>query len=372
MHCHGIAQPVLVKRRSEPTRLAAEEECTTEQRRGGNLRKAAIALGMLAAFVVAIQARQAFTPFLVAIAISYTISPLVRFAEARGANRAAAIFTAYVIVTATIGFSLAFVIPPLANQLNEIVSGKAGAGTALNGIAEDWSKRVHFLPKGAAAGLASAAVARAEAYVREIARAAGKAVSSVMSQLASIMLAPVIAFYLTRDVDIISRRFSSWIPSRSRDSVMRMVSDIDQALAGWVRGQVIVCTFVGVATGVSLALLKVEFALPIGFLAGVLEIIPYFGPVFGMVPAVLMAAQRSTVTAVLAAVAFVGIQQVESVIISPRIVGECVGLHPLVVIGALLVGGSLFGVVGILLAVPVTAVIAIMASRLFPGFPVDE
>ena len=174
----------------------------------------------------------------------------------------------------------------------------------------------------------------------------------------------MIAFYLTRDVDAIRERFASWLPAVSRNRIMSVISDIDRALAGWVRGQVIVCTFVGATTGASLALLGVRYALPIGFLTGILEIIPYFGPVLALIPAVLLAAQKSALTALFAATVFVGIQQVESAVVSPKIVGDCVGLHPLVVIGALLIGGALFGVVGMLLAVPVTAVLFILGQRL--------
>lgn len=334
----------------------------------GILRWLGTALAAAALALFAYRARRAFIPFFLAIGIGYIISPLVRMAELRGAPRVAAIFTAYVLVAAVIGFSLAFVLPPLAMQLDEIVS-LFTRDPAVDGLAADWWRRLGFQPDGAASRLAAAAVDRAEIYISEVARAAGRAVSGLTSQLFSILLAPVIAFYLTRDVDDIRDRFASWLPPASRQRIMNMVADIDRALAGWVRGQVIVCTFVGVATGISLAVMGVRYALPIGFLSGVLEIIPYFGPVFAMIPAVLLAAQKSTLTAVIAAAAFVTIQQVESVVVSPKIVGECVGLHPLVVIGALLVGGTLFGVVGILLAVPVTAVLLILGQRLLvdPG-----
>lgn len=334
----------------------------------GILRWLGTALAAAALALFAYRARRAFIPFLLAMGIGYIISPLVRMAELRGAPRVAAIFTAYVLVAAVIGFSLAFVLPPLAMQLDEIVS-LFTRDPAVDGLAADWWRRLGFQPDGAASRLAAAAVDRAEIYISEVARAAGRGVSGLTSQLFSILLAPVIAFYLTRDVDDIRDRFASWLPPASRQRIMNVVADIDRALAGWVRGQVIVCTFVGVATGISLAVLGVRYALPIGFLSGVLEIIPYFGPVFAMIPAVLLAAQKSTLTAVIAAATFVTIQQVESVVVSPKIVGECVGLHPLVVIGALLVGGTLFGVVGILLAVPVTAVLLILGQRLLvdPG-----
>jgi len=359
------------------------------------VRAIAIMTAVVATLFVAYKARRAFVPFLIAIAISYLIRPLVMIIEARGAQRSAAIFTAYLVVTAVIGYSLIFVIPPLAAQLDEIVrvfsdasgfgmdSGgsdtslqeptpdyKEGSkaewrtGKGLETLVHEWGQKVTFLPERTTSRIAEAAVAGVESYIREFALAARRSVSILISQLGSIIVAPVIAFYLTRDVDDIKERFASWLPQDSRDRIMGAISGIDEALAGWVRGQVIVCTFVGVATGGSLALLGVEYALPIGVLVGILEIIPYFGPLLGMVPAVLMAVQKSTLTAIIVTVAFTLIQQVESAIVSPRIVGDCVGLHPLAVIGALLVGGALFGVMGILFAVPVAAVIFILGERL--------
>jgi predicted PurR-regulated permease PerM len=372
-------------------------------RRGvGIVRALVLAALALAVMFVAYKARRAFIPFAVAIAISYLIRPLVMIVESRGAQRSAAIFTAYLLVTAVIGYSLVFVLPPLATQLDEIVrtfsegnnSGdlsnladvsppqpKAEGDAASRGdpkaqertrvglgdLVHEWGKKVTFLPERTTTRMAEAVVVGVESYIREFAVATRRVVSVLISHLGSIMIAPVIAFYLTRDVDDIKERFASWLPADFRDRIMGAISGIDEALAGWVRGQVIICTFVGVATGTSLALFGVEYALPIGILVGILEIIPYFGPLLGMIPAVLMAAQKSTLTAIIVALVFTLIQQVESAVLSPKIVGDCVGLHPLAVIGALLVGGALFGVIGVLLAVPVAAVLFILGERLLLG-----
>ncbi|MDD2201021.1 MAG: AI-2E family transporter [Firmicutes bacterium] len=372
-------------------------------RRGAGIVRALVLAALaLAVMFVAYRARRAFIPFAIAIAISYLIRPLVMIVESRGAQRSAAIFTAYLLVTAIIGYSLVFVLPPLATQLDEIVRvfsernglGNASAGAeagppqpqlrrdavregdpkaqeqakvGLGELVHEWGKKITFLPERATTRMAEAVVVGVESYIREFAVAARRIVSVLISHLGSIMIAPVIAFYLTRDVDDIKEGFVSWLPADSRDRIMGAVSGIDEALAGWVRGQVIICAFVGVATGASLAFFGVEYALPIGVLVGILEIIPYFGPLLGMIPAVLMAAQKSTFTAIIVAVVFTLIQQVESAVLSPKIVGDCVGLHPLAVIGALLVGGALFGVVGILLAVPVSAVLFILGERLLLG-----
>ncbi|MBP7868687.1 MAG: AI-2E family transporter, partial [Firmicutes bacterium] len=139
------------------------------------LRRLGVALTVLTLALFAYRVRRAFIPFFLAIGIGYIISPLVRMAERRGAPRAAAIFTAYVLVVAVIGFSLAFVLPPLATQLDEIV-GVFSPDAGVDGLAADWRRRLQLLPEGAASRLAAAAVDRAEEYISEVARAAGRAV----------------------------------------------------------------------------------------------------------------------------------------------------------------------------------------------------
>lgn len=339
-------------------------------RRPVSLHTLAIAvIWAMAAVVVAVflfRIRQALVPFGLAIMISYVISPFAAVAERRGAPRTAAILIAYLMVVAIFAFVLAFVVPPLASGLNDIVDNYAEYGSVVrfDGLADDWATKLTFLPEGAGRRVVTMGVNRAERYISELADAAGRALSAAAGQLVSFLLAPVIAFYFTRDAHRIRESFASWLPAQHRMKIMTVVDDIDGALAGWIRGQALVCAFVAVATASALALLQVPYALPVAFIAGLLEIIPYFGPVLGMVPAVLMAARRSTTTALLAAVAFTLIQQVEAGVLSPKIVGDNVGLHPLAVIAALLISGSLLGVLGILLAVPVAAVLSIVLRSL--------
>ncbi|MGB4337534.1 MAG: AI-2E family transporter [Bacillota bacterium] len=305
-------------------------------------------------------------PFGLAVLISYIISPLVEAAERRGAPRVAAIFTAYVIVVLALGFALAFVLPPLVKGLEGIVTaylhGQPEVG--FDGLADGWLTGLGIARDGAGAEIAALLVDRIERYIGSLARQAVEALSAVAGQIGNLLLAPVIAFYLTRDVHCIRESFASWLPAGCREAIMATVSAIDSALAGWVRGIAIVSAFVLLASGAVLTLLKVPYALPLAFIAGMLEAVPYFGPFLGMLPAVLMASRVSTTRAVLTVFAFGAIQQVESAVLSPKIVGDRVGLHPLAVISSLIIGGKLFGVVGLLIAVPAAAVLFIIARSL--------
>jgi predicted PurR-regulated permease PerM len=326
---------------------------------------------IMAVLYVVIRLGHVFVPFGLAVVISYVISPMVAAAQRRGAPRTAAIATAYIIVVLVLGATLAFVLPPLLKGLEGIVtaylsgSGGAGAAAGIEDLAGGWLSHLSFVSDGAAPRLARLLVDKVEGYIGELAGQSARALSAAAAQIGNFFIAPVIAFYLTRDVDCLRESFASWLPPGSREKVMQTVSDIDAALAGWVRGIAIVTAFVGVFSGTALALLKVEYALPLAFIAAMMEVIPYFGPILGLLPAVLMAFRRSVVTAFLVVLAFTAIQQIESAVLSPRIMGDRVGLHPLAVISSVIVGGGLFGVAGMLIAVPATAVLSIIAKSLF-------
>ncbi len=122
---------------------------------------------------------------------------------------------------------------------------------------------------------------------------------------------------------------------------------------------------VGLLVGVAAAVIGVKFALLIGIISAITELIPYFGPFLGGIPAVGLAFSQSTATAIYMAVAIVIIQQVESNIISPKIIGDRLGMHPLIIVFALLAGGELLGIVGLLIAVPLTASLKIIGKYLY-------
>jgi predicted PurR-regulated permease PerM len=135
----------------------------------------------------------------------------------------------------------------------------------------------------------------------------------------------------------------------------QLLTQINAVLSGFIRGHLLVALIVALISFLGLSILQVDFALLIGFTAGILDIVPYFGPIIGALPAVVIALLESPLKALYVIVLFFIIHQLESTIVSPKILGDRVGLHPLAVVFVLLAGGQLAGIVGVLLAVPVTA-----------------
>jgi predicted PurR-regulated permease PerM len=207
-------------------------------------------------------------------------------------------------------------------------------------------------------------------------------VAEVGALLADALLALVISFYLLLDGPRLRRRSRALIPAAHRDKALFVEENVAQVLGGYLRGQWVMAVTVGVVAGVGCGLLGLPYAVVIGVLAGLFELVPMFGPVLSAAPAVLVALFLPFPTVLWVLLFFFAVQQLESNILGPRITGHAVGLHPLGALFALLVGFQLAGILGGLFAVPVAGILWVLIAaayrnvveqptfsprRLFPG-----
>ena len=179
--------------------------------------------------------------------------------------------------------------------------------------------------------------------------------------VALLVITPVVAFYLLRDWDRMIRKADDSLPRKHQATIRRLAREVDDTLAGFLRGQGTVCLSLAVFYAVGLTLAGLDFGLLVGLIAGFLSFIPYVGSLVGLFLSVGLALAQfdSWVSvAIVAAIFFVG-QAIEGNVLTPKLVGDRVGLHPVWVMFALLAGGALFGFVGVLLAVPVAAVVGV-------------
>jgi predicted PurR-regulated permease PerM len=187
---------------------------------------------------------------------------------------------------------------------------------------------------------------------------------NIFSNIVGIVLVPIYTFYFLKDTRYFKRKVLLSVPKIIRTEVISIFKDISKLLNSFIRGQLVVAALVGILSVIALLILKVEFALLIGAIAGISNVIPYFGPIMGAIPGVAIALLDKPIKAVWVIVAFFIIQQIESAIIQPKIVGDSVGLHPVFVIISLLIGGELFGIVGLLFAVPIAASIRVVLNHI--------
>lgn len=190
--------------------------------------------------------------------------------------------------------------------------------------------------------------------------------AAALSGLATAFLVPIVLFYLLIDWHMIWTRLQSVIPRGLHQRLGTMTEEVDQVLAQFLRGQLLVMGILAVYYAVTLSIARFDGAIPIGILTGLLVFIPYVGFASGLVLALLAALlQFGNLYGFVAVAVIYGVGQIaESVFLTPRLVGENIGLHPLVVIFALLAFGELFGFFGILLALPVSAVMAVALKHL--------
>jgi predicted PurR-regulated permease PerM len=183
-----------------------------------------------------------------------------------------------------------------------------------------------------------------------------------LNLLSLILIAPIVAFYLLRDWDLITAKLDSWLPRPAAPTIREQLSKIDETIAGFVRGQASVCLTLSIFYGVGLTAAGLKSGLLVGLAAGFISFIPYLGASIGLIIGVGIAMFQYTEIApilIVAGIFMVG-QTLESYVLTPRMVGDRVGLHPVWIIFALLAGGAIFGFTGILLAVPVAAIIGVL------------
>jgi predicted PurR-regulated permease PerM len=211
----------------------------------------------------------------------------------------------------------------------------------------------------------------------------GRGVGSLFGIVTYVVLTPVLTFYLLRDWDAITKSFGDLLPHSRRDALVSFARDYDLLLSRYLRGQVTVALAVGAITGLGLLGAGFPYAGTLGLMVAVFSVVPYLGLLLSLVPALFIALVSGSVvkSLITVAVVYTVAQILEGTVISPRIVGESVGLHPVWVVLALALSGFFFGFVGLLIGVPIAAGLKLLivrglaaykASDLYRGTPSGE
>lgn len=181
-------------------------------------------------------------------------------------------------------------------------------------------------------------------------------IMNVFSKVVSIVLTPILTFYFLVDKDYFTKKIKKLIPRRHREKGLELTREIDGVLSKFVRGKLILASYVGIATSIFLLIMGVDFAIFIGFITGIADIVPYIGPFIGFIPAFFFALLVSPIKALWVSIFFVLIQWVENNILAPKIIGDTIGMHPMVILLSIIIGGGVFGILGMILAIPAVAV----------------
>ena len=311
--------------------------------------------------------RDILLPFVVGLGAAYFLDPVADRLEALLRSRAlAAVLAMLAFYAAVFAFFLLFW-PVLESQITALgerapdylEKGREFLQPYLMGLFPDLSLEAVGAVKAAAGVEAGKVLAWAGTLVGHV-WSGGLAFFNLVSLA---LITPIVLFYLLRDWDKIVRRVDGWLPKAQAPTIRAQLCEIDRTLAGFVRGQATVCLLLGAFYGIGLALVGLDFGLVIGIATGLLSFIPYFGMAIGFVVGVTLAILQFPdwlPVAIVAGVFLLG-QALEGNFLTPKLVGERIGLHPVWVIFALLAGGALAGFLGVLLAVPIAAVLGVMA-----------
>jgi predicted PurR-regulated permease PerM len=325
-------------------------------------------LGALAAFILVVWLLHAMLlPFVAGTALAYLLNPAADRLERLGIPRIIAtliVIGLFVLFFVLVGIML---FPILGSQLFSFIQRLPDYITRLQELVtqenKEWLQRLvgDKLPdiQKTLGDLVGEGASWLVAFLKQL-LSGGRAIISLFSL---IIITPVVAFYVLYDWHAVVDKVDSWLPRRYRDTIRMLAGEIDRAIAGFLRGQALVCMILGLYYAVGLTAAGLNFGLLIGFASGVLTFIPYVGSVVGLIIGMIVAVVQfwpDWFSIILVLTIFVIGQFLEGYVLSPKLVGESVGLHPVWLMFSLFAFGYLFGFVGLLIAIPLAAAVGVL------------
>lgn len=294
---------------------------------------------------------------LISAIIAYMMKPIVIFMTNRGINKRISVLFSIILLFAVSFFLTFFLMPGMMKDLM----------TALKNMDQYGDKVTSFINNTGYNGM--------PAYLRDIldknmVKLEGVAIKYLNDtfkdiidfgmEIPTYILTPIFVYYFLMDTDFFLNLFKKFIPVKMRVKVLELGRESDKVLGGFIRSQIILSIIVAVLTFAVLIVFKVKYPMFIAFIGGITNIIPYFGPLLGLIPAVLSALTESVNKALFIGAALLLIQQLESSIIAPKLMGESIGIHPVFIMLALLIGGRFFGAWGLIFSIPAAGVLKVI------------
>ncbi len=309
-----------------------------------------------------------FTICLSAI-LAYILNPAITYLESRGMKKLFAVITLYLIITGGV-FILAFlVLPGTAREIGNLAENMPNYFSNIKKFVDEvkslYAEYIGGLPpifQGIEKGIIDA--------IGEFELSLGSGINSLfqgiinsVTKIVTLVLSPILIFYFLVDKDVFKDRIIRLIPKKYKKDVLYLASEIDTSVSKFIRGRIIMAITVGVATTIFLIVMGVDFAIVIGTITTIGDVIPYVGPFMAFIPAVIFAFISSPIKALWVAIFFVLLQWAENNLLGPKILGNSTGMHPMIILLSIIIGGAMFGVLGMVFSVPFIAV-----SRIFYHF----
>ena len=309
-------------------------------------------------------------PIILAGICFYLFNPLVDFLERKGVKRIISILVLYIVIIGALAIIISSVIPPLKNQVDRLIDnipelthdvqhavtnlsnnryveqGLQSANTDLDKISKDASKHLSKYVSGFSSGIVNF-------------------VGTITEIILSVAVLPFILFYLLKDGKNLPNYIVKLLPNRSRSEAKFILADMNHALSAYIRGQIFVAICIGILLFIGYLIIGLDYALLLAIIAMVTNVVPYLGPIIAIIPAIIIAFITSPFMLVKLAIVWAVVQLLEGKVISPQIMGRSLDIHPITVIFVILTAGNLFGIIGIILAVPGYAVLKVIITHIY-------
>jgi len=306
------------------------------------------------------------TPFVLALALAWLGDPLVDRIEATGRSRNTGVVLVFVAMVLVITAALLILVPMIERQISTLIAAIPQAQQWLMQNAIPWFEQktgmeiMPWLEPDRLIDWVRSHWEQAGGFAKTFFGYVSRSGFAMVTWVVNILLLPILAFYFLRDWDKLVERVAATIPRNHVGTITKLARESNEVLGAFIRGQFLVMVALGLIYAIGLSLVGLKLGLLIGLIAGLISFIPYLGATTGIVMAVLAALVQAQgfdlKLLILVGVVFTVGQLLESYVLTPRIVGDKIGLHPVAVIFAVMAGGQLFGFLGMLLALPVAAV----------------
>jgi predicted PurR-regulated permease PerM len=314
------------------------------------------------------EAARTLAPFFISIPVVYIVKPLAARLERRRIKKSISILVVYLFFLLAFSAAVFYLIPELINNTRELAVKLPAImqqyQDLLGGIiskieSSRWSDDM----KDMAFRQINALIGQAESFISGM---LGKSVGIIVDTATTVInvsVAMFISYYAIKDSDHFSAAFLNLLPRRWRNGAIGLGKEVSSVLSNFIQGQLLTSFILGILEVAAFMALGVKYSLVLGIIGGISNIIPYFGPFLGAIPAVAIAILDSPVKAVWTVAVLFVTQQIDNTLISPKVIEGKLGLHPVATIFAVLAGGELFGIAGMILSVPIFAILKVMLHR---------
>lgn len=299
------------------------------------------------------------TPFVIAGIITYLLHPIVEQLKTMGVARPISILLIYVVFIVLLSYIVIKGTPYIIEEVKDLLANIPEYVNVYRVIVSDFYKQTSMMPDGfrvtAESWLTNIETVAAEGLVGTF-----ESIGGILEYFLMIIIIPFLVFYLLKDFNLLEKTAWYLTPRKWRAPGRELLRNINISLGNYIRGQLLVCLAVAIIASIGLWLIGMPYAVILGIFIGVTNIIPYFGPIIGALPVAIIAFTESFRLVLLGLMVNFGIQLIEGNILSPLIVGKSLHMHPILIMFALIVGGEVGGIIGLIVAVPILAIVKVV------------